>query len=75
MFQVQHQQLKKTRELLEGGGSGAPQDLVMEGMLFEGDHHLYVRHIHVLDGWLAQTSQRLQEEAPWNDILGKTSVY
>jgi len=71
-FQVQHRQVSKTRELLEGGGSGAPQDLVVEGMLFEGNQHLC--QAHVLDGWLAQTSQSLRDEAPWNGILGETKV-
>mmetsp|Transcript_16541 Transcript_16541/g.24403 ORF Transcript_16541/g.24403 Transcript_16541/m.24403 type:complete len:794 (+) Transcript_16541:280-2661(+) len=72
-FQLQHRQVRKTREELEGGGSGGPEDIVVEGMLFESNRHLC--QAHVLDGWLAQTSSSLRDESDsWDGILGETQV-
>jgi len=69
-FQLQHRQVRKPREVLEGGGSGSHEDIVVEGVLFEGNKHLC--QAHVMDGWLEQTSASLREERRWNGILGET---
>jgi len=70
-FQIQHRQIQKEREYLENGGSGFEKDIIVEGLLFEGNQHQC--QSHVLDGWLTHTSHELKQE-DWHGILGETQT-
>merc|ERR1712226_638843 len=70
-FQIQHRQIQKEREYLENGGSGFEKDVIVEGLLFEGNQHQC--QSHVLDGWLTHTSHELKQE-DWHGILGETQT-
>jgi len=67
-FQVEYRQVKKRRSG-NGGGSGLPQDMVINGTLFPGTEKKCISH--VLDAWLTHASPDMRRDT-WDGILGET---
>jgi len=71
-FQVEYRQIQRdTEEIRHGGGSGGPEDLIIEGILFQGDAQKCTSH--VLDAWLTHSAPEVRQEE-WNGILGETKT-
>jgi len=64
-FHVEYRQISKP----SGGGSGLPQDIVVNGVLFPGTKSTCISH--VLDAWLTHISPEVKKEQ-WDGILGET---
>jgi len=69
-FQVEYRQINRGNiETEQGGGSGGPEDIMVDDITFYGTQNTC--KAHVLDAWLTRSSPELKDET-WYGVVGET---